>query len=335
VVSIGAFRSVLLAAAISVSGCGSRGVTTTPTPATSTAAATTSAESVRAQLTALLTTLQRYSINTDKIDWPGLRSEVLAAGEAGTVEAYHAAIGIALRLLNDEQSYFQPARGGLIGPSPVGGCAGGAPTPASLPVTIGYVKVGMCDCAGSGAPQFAESVQRAIREADRPDLVGWIVDLRGNVGGNMWAMIAGVGPVLGEGVIGWVQYNDREYEREYRDGAALSLDEPFVRVGSPYRLIKDHPKVAVLTDGGVSSAGEAVTVFFRGRPGTRSFGTPTCGHHHIQQTYFFSDGTLFLVTNQHADRLKRRYPGSVAPDEIVLDANETVNRAVRWLLEGR
>jgi len=38
--------------------------------------------------------------------------------------------------------------------------------------------------------------------ADRDDLIGWIVDLRGNGGGNMWPMLAGVGPVLGEGVVG-------------------------------------------------------------------------------------------------------------------------------------
>ena len=49
-----------------------------------------------------------------------------------------------------------------------------------------------------------------------PDLLRWIVDLRGNYGGNIWPMIAGVGPVLGEGIIGWIVYNDSEYEREYQ-----------------------------------------------------------------------------------------------------------------------
>ena len=39
-------------------------------------------------------------------------------------------------------------------------------------------------------------------------------DLRGNIGGNMWPMIAGVGPILGDGIIGWIVYYDREYERE-------------------------------------------------------------------------------------------------------------------------
>ncbi len=68
---------------------------------------------------------------------------------------------------------------------------------------------------------------------------------------------------------------------------------------------------------------------------TRSFGTPTCGHHHLQHSFPFTDGTLFLVTNQHADRQKRRYAGSITPDELVTDANETVARSVVWLHDGR
>ena len=46
----------------------------------------------------------------------------------------------------------------------------------------------------------------------------------------MWPMIAGPRPIFGEGIIGWIVYNNREYEREYRAGAALSLDYPFARV---------------------------------------------------------------------------------------------------------
>jgi len=145
-------------------------------------------------------------------------------------------------------------------------------------------------------------------------------------------MIAGVGPILGEEIVGYIVYHDREYEREYRGGAAMSFGEVFARVEAPHALLKPHPKVAVLTDGGVVSAGEAICVFFRGRPDTRSFGTPTCGHHHLTQPFFVSDGaTLFVVTAQSADRLKKRYAGPIEPDEIVSDPRQMVERAVAWL----
>ena len=257
---------------------------------------------------------------------------VAAAGNAGTIPELYPAIEVALRLLGDHESYYQRA-GTLLGPAPGGGCSAAALTPHEIPDMIGYVKVASCDCQGSAATQFAESVQLAIPVADRIGLVGWIVDLRGNFGGNMWAMIAGIGPVLGEGVIGWIIYNDREYEREYRNGAATSFGETFASVATPYTLARQYPKVAVLTDGVVASAGEAIVVFFRGRPDSRSFGTPTCGHHHLQQAFSLTDGaTLFLVSGQHADRTKRKHGGSIGPDEMVSDPREAVNRAIAWLL---
>jgi hypothetical protein len=292
-------------------------------------------QAARAHLDALLTTMETYSVNKAAIDWSDFRSQVVAAaGNAETVPQLDSAIVLALRLLGDQESYYQ--RGGLtLGPPPVGGCAGGAPTPGDIPDTIGYVKVAACACQGTAATQFAQSIQQAIRTVDRAGLVGWIVDLRGNFGGNMWPMIAGIGPVLGEGIIGWIVYNDREYEREYRDGAATSFGDTFASVTDPVTLLEPYPKVAVLTDGGVASSGEAITVFFKGRPRTRSFGTLTCGHHHLQQAFFLPGGAvLFLVSGQHADRTKRRYGGPISPDEIVSNPHDAVDRAIAWLQAG-
>jgi C-terminal processing protease CtpA/Prc len=281
--------------------------------------------------------LERSSINRDTIDWPALRTEVLArAGSAQTVRDALPAVQLALELLDDHESYYTARDGQLIGPSPVGGCSGAARTPPDLPDNIGYIRVSTCPCDGAAATQFAESIQRAISQADRDALIGWIVDLRGNIGGNMWPMIAGVGPILGEGIIGWIVYYNREYEREYRGGAALSLGEPFASVGVPYALRKPFPRVAVLTDGGVASAGEAVTVFFKGRPDTRSFGTATCGHHHLQEDIRMSDGAILsLQTSQHADRNKRRYGGAIQPDETIGDPDAVGRRAIAWLQGGR
>ena len=74
---------------------------------------------------------------------------------------------------------------------------------------------------------------------------------------------------------------------------------------------------------------------FKSRPGTRSFGTPTCGHHHLQQSFRLSDGaTLFLASSQHADRTKRRHAARIDPDEIIVDPGEAVRRAIAWLQGG-
>ena len=329
---------MVLVTTLATAGCDrDRSGALNPSRPTSTEPATMISQAARAYLDATLAIMEAQSVNKGTIDWASFRSEVFAAAVvAQAIPDTYPAIAVALRLLNDHESYYVARDGRQIGPSPVGGCSAATPAAMRLPDTIGYVKVDSCPCDGNAATtQFAESIQRALRDADRAGLAGWIVDLRGNLGGNMWPMIAGVGPLLGEGIIGYIVYNDRDYEREYRDGAALSLGEVFAHAEAPYALLKPQPRVAVLTDGTVASAGEAIVVFFKGRPETQSFGTPTCGHHHLTQGFRATDGaSLFVVTAQSADRMKRKYGGPIEPDQIVSDPGQAVDRAVAWL-QGR
>ena len=289
---------------------------------------------VSAYLDELLGLMQAASVNSRTIDWSRARTEVFAA--AGAAQAFsdaYPAIETALQTLKDFESNYRGVNGRLIGPAEGDASCTVTPDTPAIPDAIGYVKVRGCPCQGRDADQFAETVQQDIRAADRPGLAGWIVDLRETGGGNMWPMMAGLGPILGEGIMGWIVYNNREYEREYRGGAALSLDEVFASVAVPYTLITSSPKVAVLTSRNTNSAGEAIAVWFRGRPNTRSFGAPTCGHHHLLQTFRMSDGaTLTLKNANNADRLKRPYAGPIYPDEIYSDPGESVNRAIAWLL---
>jgi Peptidase family S41 len=282
----------------------------------------------------LLRLMEAEAANAHRIDWTLARTQVMAAaGAVQSIPDTYPAIALALNILDDFESNYRGSDGRLIGPSPEPFCLPGETVTPSLPETIGYVRLGGCNCGGAAADQYAEAVQQAIRAADTPRLVGWIVDLREDVGGNMWPMIAGIGPLLGEGIVGWIVYNNREYEREYRAGAALSLSEPFARVAVPYTLIRPRPRVAVLTSNRTNSAGEAIAVFFKGRFDTRSFGAPTCGHHHLLSDFSISGGATLTLKNAHnADRLKRTYAGSVVPDEVATAPGEAVTRAVNWLL---
>jgi hypothetical protein len=107
------------------------------------------------------------------------------------------------------------------------------------------------------------------------------------------------------------------------------------RASLPYRLRRPRPKVAVLIDGAVASSGEAVAIAFRGRPDTRAFGTSTCGLSTAVEQYPMSDGaTLNLAISVMADRAKTKYGHAVAPDEVVSEPAQVVDRAVAWLQFG-
>jgi hypothetical protein len=193
-------RTAFLLVLLAVSGCGPTSSPIAPVATTPTA---TMSAAVTNHLNQLISIMQASSINRLKIDWTALRTTVFSeAGAAQAIPELYPAIRTALRLLGDGHSSYTGANGQTLF-VPNRSCSGsGAGTPA-LPATIGYVRVTSFSGSGSTAVTFADGVQNAIIAADRDEVVGWIVDLRGNGGGNMWPMVAGVGPVLGEGIIGY------------------------------------------------------------------------------------------------------------------------------------
>jgi carboxyl-terminal processing protease len=321
--------AMLVALAVSAA-CGS------PSSPTSSPAQPAGAMSALAStyLDQLIGIMQNNSINRPKIDWTSFRATVVTdARSAQTIVDLYPAIRTALRLLGDGHSFYQLTAGGTIS-VPTRTCSpSGAGTP-SLPSAVGYVKVTSFSGNTAQATAFANEIQAAIAAADRDDLIGWVVDLRGNGGGNLWPMIAGIGPVLGMGTFGYFidPVGGMERMLEYRDGASINAGVVVVQVTAPYRLRREQPRVAVLSDNGIASSGEATLVAFRQRPDTRSFGAPTCGLSTANLGFALSDGaTLQLTVVVLADRIKTRYGDSIPPDEVITDSAQVVQRAVAWL----
>lgn len=330
------FRAPVLAICLIVSatcattGCGGQRA--------SPAAPTGISPVAQAYLTELIAVMEAHSINRLKIDWTSFRTGVLsAAGTAQTVESTFPAIQVALNLLGDRHSSYQPARGGLRLGALRGACRGQDVGTPALSAGVAYVRVGGFSGSAGEATAFANALQQTIANADRGTLAGWIVDVRGNTGGNMWPMIAGVGPVLGEGRVGYfIDPLGAESPFEYRNGASWENGSVAQRVDAPYRLRRESPRVAVLFDGATASSGEAVVVAFQRRADTRSFGAVTCGLSTANELYTMSDGaSLLLTVAVMADRTKFQYGSSIVPDEDVTDPRATEQRAVEWLRTGR
>ncbi len=106
----------------------------------------------------------------------------------------------------------------------------------------------------------------------------------------------------------------------------------------PYKTKQKLPKLAVLTGPQTASSGEVVTVAFRGRPNSRSFGAPTYGVSTGNANYSLRDGAqIFLCSSVYADRNKVAYGGKISPD-VVVEAGEddpVLQAATKWLLERK
>ncbi|MEM6842653.1 MAG: S41 family peptidase [Bacteroidota bacterium] len=288
-------------------------------------------------LNEILDIMEENSINRNTIDWSSFREEVFeVAADAQTKEDTYAAIRRALALLNDNHSFYIKDDGGSIfaGTIRCNGREGSKPT--NLPDSIGYVRVTSFSgpSSSSKALVFAQKIQDQIIAEDKPELVGWVVDLRGNGGGNMWPMLAGIGPVLGEGVSGhFIGPDGGEDSWGYSNGASVANGSSVTQLPDPYKLISPNPKVAVLLNNGIASSGEAIAISFVGRENTRSFGTATCGLSTSNVQYTLSDNTTLLLTTAYmADRDKNTYGVPIEPDVEVADS-EMVETALLWLTE--
>jgi C-terminal processing protease CtpA/Prc len=282
--------------------------------------------------------MQSNSVNRLRIDWASFRTQVFQHAQgASSIPDTYPVISFALGLLGDHHSAFITPTNTLVANPNAKQCSAAFFSARPSFSDIGYVMVtafSATDAAASTA--FADSIQQQILFGDSSAVVGWIVDLRGNGGGNMWPMLAGVGPVLNDGLAGYfVPPTGAATPWSYQNGASVLGTAAITKVTTPYQLVHPAPRVAVLTNGLVASSGEAIVVAFRARPNTRSFGTATCGLSTANAGFKLSDGaTLNLTDAVDADRAQTQYGDAIVPDEVITGDAEVVARAVAWLRSG-
>jgi C-terminal processing protease CtpA/Prc len=184
------------------------------------------------------------------------------------------------------------------------------------------------------ADEYAEEIRTQFLSRDTDEIVGWIVDLRGNGGGNMWPMLAALSPLL-DGSAGFFVDPDSVWQEWWVHEGTSFLDQfpvTTVDVHVPHGVAG---RVAVLTDVRVASSGEATAIAFKNRPNTRQFGVGTCGISTGIQAGEIGPGfVLGLATTVMADRDSTIYGGKVLPDEEITDTAALVARAIEWIRTG-
>ncbi|HEU4324701.1 MAG TPA: S41 family peptidase [Roseiflexaceae bacterium] len=278
--------------------------------------------------------MQQRSLNRHRIDWTHFRWRLFKIAEGAQTSAdTHSAIRFMVGQLGDGHSAFLPPAGAAEPEADQN-----QPLPRSELVAgrIGYLSLPYLLGDGPHADAYAAGLHAQIRDLDAQGPCGWIVDLSENQGGNMWPMLAGIGPVLGEGEAGrFVDPDGVITSWSYRDGAALLETTPMARVQQPYTLKQAAAPVAVITGERTASSGEAIAVAFRQRPSARSFGAATAGLSTGNETHQLSDGaTLVLTEVVMGDRTGGVYGGALDPDEPTgWFGPSGRERAQAWLLD--
>ena len=323
--------------------------------------------------------MRQHALHGQGVDWTELRTEAFkrAGGAFNPIDTYPA-IYWALVQLSDPGSHLRlppglyPDQIALLQQAEkeaLSNAPGGPRADNSIPTAFtsrrlpeghvitaqgrnfGYVVLPRCSAKDNdGLLLYAADIRRILTDIAAQNPKGWIVDLRGNTGGNMWPMLTGIGPILGDGPAGSFVAADGNITWFYQDGktgtrnpggvetVSLNLDE------EPALRTPTQAPVAVLVDSSTASSAEAITIAFHGRPDTRFFGTHTAGKSTAVQPFKLDDGAeLYLTTAIDADRSGKSYPDGFTPDQIVSvsgssvpqESNDPVIQAAQsWLAAG-
>lgn len=186
--------------------------------------------------------------------------------------------------------------------------------------------------------QVADSLQAMIARLDGAKPTGWIIDLRKNTGGNCWPMLAGIGPLLGNGVCGYFVSAREKIPIVYNDGAAFQGKNLRCKVSNAYKMNSDKKSIIVLTGRRTVSSGEIIALAFKGKEQVYFYGEPTAGYTTANATYTLSDNSMLVLTVcMEADRTGKICEGRIMPDETFTaethpgSSDAAMSAAVMWL----
>lgn len=304
-----------------------------------------------AYLEEALRIVEQHSLKGDSVDFKKIRKEAyIMLGDRQAVTDCYPVITFILSELKDHHSFFMQREEVMAWKS----TSKRTDTNESLPFhgkildnEIGYITMqGFSSGDSASIADYANHLQQLIKSIDSKKIKGWIVDLRQNSGGNCYPMLAGLGPLLGEGTCGY--FVDRRQNKKawyYEQGRAGVQSSAMAKVtGIPYKLFNANNPIAVLTGQWTASSGEVMVASFRGKANSKSFGSPTAGLSTGNADFTLSDGAMiFLTSSVYADRLGNLYGGKIQPDvlepfeykDINHDSDSVIKRAIAWIKEGK
>lgn len=308
------------------------------------AAAPANAIAPQAYLEEALTVLETQHINRGKADWDSLKKEARkrARNAATTAETYPA-ITYVIEALGEKHTELHPAP--KPQPPKTNAREEAPRAPFKMPEPSGKLVAGRFGYIGIpsfGAPAdhpdadlFTAMSRRLLLNHDRADVCGWIVDVRGNTGGNIWPMLDGLLPLLAPRIGGGPYWS---FSIDGKTTPVTMAGGRLVGEGIPERPVfetrmakKAAAPIAVLIDSETASSAEGVAAVFKGLPNVRHFGETTADYVTVNNPVTLSDGASIQMTVGYSvDRNGRVISGPIEPDEKTTSA-AAKDAAIAWL----
>lgn len=279
----------------------------------------------------VLTSVEQLAYYADRIDWSTQRvaANDVAADAADTADTYPFVRQL-VDFLGDRHSQFLiPADADSAAFFPTG------LDPFGELDNSGVGRIVLPGLVSGDDADAAERYSAAGWAILDEEACGWIVDLRGNGGGNLFPMVVAIAPLLGPGPT--VGYRRRDGTTDvYRLDTAGNLIAPdgSMLAAAPENAAppsRDGLAIAVLQGGSTASSGEGVLMALLGRPKVGTFGDETLGIPTGNSLVEFADGSAIKLTqaigidaldNPHETAIQ---PGIPTPPESRTDERLTAD----------
>lgn len=200
------------------------------------------------------------------------------------------------------------------------------PPSSSLDGCILTVKMPAFIGTADQGQSYANTVATAL---DRDDLCGVIVDLRENGGGDMGPMLAGLTPLLPDGVsTSFVNTQGGESPVTIQGGSVTGGGTP-TKVEVKREL---NVPIAILTSDKTGSSGEQTLLAFRGMENARVFGQPTAGFASVNQGFPLpTNSVLYLTVGTTKARTGEAFGETPIPPDQETSLEEAPQVAAQWI----
>ena len=314
-------------------------------------------------LDSIISVTKTNSLYADKLDWEKLSLEMHAmVKEQDSLEAiippveymfkqledFHGALFLNMRRYNSyyKTEYHYPTDTKVLSKIRE---SNAIVESKMLKEKIAYLKIPTFNIFGR--EQIDEST-RKLREhicklkAQNPQ--GWIIDLRTNMGGNMYPMFAGLGELLPNIKLSGDTKDGANYQSEWynEDGNFHMWNSPMTDVkllcSEEGKNENEQVKMAVLAGRYTSSAGEAVASSLKGQKNMRLFGeitsgwSSTTGYFVIAENVFITPTVAWYMSLDKAVHKDGVHPDTLIVEEVNPDAlteGKAFEAALAWVLK--
>ena len=195
---------------------------------------------------------------------------------------------------------------------------------------IGYLKI-VNIAPEADVQKEAEIIRSAIDSLEKGEPQRWIIDLRNINGGSINPIIAGIGPLLGEGQVGGIIDGKNKVKELFEVHNGNFYDDWIPVAKFPCTKGVNNSKIAVLIGHNTAGTGEVVGITLKGRKNTRFFGEPTAGHLSVTNKIHVGKDIMMSITEGLIqDRIGNPYKDNLEPDKLA-NLQHAITEAIEWL----